>query len=460
GLYSAISLGVEGTAMSPFSQLNSEQRWALAFYTGSLAFGEAQRDSGQAAWSRDQAAGLVDDLASLVDMTPADAAARQGQAGLEVLAYLRAHPEALAEGRPAPLHVAREHLNASLGHYHAGNSKAAYGAALSAYLEGFEMAESGLRAVAPELVEQIEHQMLAYRKAVRQEGVVSEVERRHGELSRLLGEAARVLDDTSLTPAAGFVGAFAILLREGLEAILILAAVGAVLVRTGRRDALPWLHAGWIAALAMGAATWALSSYLIEISGAGRELTEGFTALLAAAVLLYVGFWLHGKTHSDRWQQFIRERIQHALHGRGLWLLALIAFLAVYREVFETVLFYQALWLQAGPQTSGALWGGIGAAAAGLAVLTWIIVRSSLHLPLHWFFGVNAAIMLVLAVAFAGHGIAGLQEAGWLPADPVQFPRLSLLGIYPTVETLSAQLVLVALVAGVLMFERRRRPAE
>lgn len=455
GLYSAVTLGVEDTAMRAFPELSARERWALAFYVGSLAFEDGERRRGETLWRAGHAP--IRDLEVLTRLTPAQAEAHWGAQGVANLAYLRRNPQAITDRAPAPLDVARQRLEASVQAYKQGRPAAAYAHAVAAYLDGFELAESGVRAAAPELVAEVEDQMLAYRKAVRSGAPGAEIERRWNALVDLLGRAERAVANNRLSPSAGFLGAFAILLREGLEAILILAAVGAVLVRSGRRDALPWLHAGWLGALALGVATWGVSAYLIEISGAGRELTEGVTALLAAAVLLYVGFWLHGKTHTQRWQQFVQDRIQRALHGRGLWVLTLIAFLAVYREVFETVLFYQALWLQAGAETGTALWSGIGAAAVALVGLSWVILRSSLRLPLRWFFSVNAAIMLVLAIAFAGHGIAGLQEAGWLPADPVQFPRFDLLGIYPTVETLAAQLALVVLITAAILLERRRR---
>ncbi len=185
--------------------------------------------------------------------------------------------------------------------------------------------------------------MMAYRGLLDNEVDVAAAETQVAALNDLLQTAAERLHTTEISPAALALSALIILLREGLEAILVLAAVIAFLVKTGRRDALPYIHAGWIAALVLGALTWLTASYLLEITGADREITEGVTALLAATVLLYVGFWLHGKLYAQRWQRFIKARVGGALSGRTLWALPLVSFLAVYREVFETVLFYQAL---------------------------------------------------------------------------------------------------------------------
>ena len=137
-----------------------------------------------------------------------------------------------------------------------------------------------------------------------------------------------------------------ILLREGLEAVLVVAALAAFLRRSGQAQAMPYIHAGWLAALALGALTWFVATRLVEASGASREITEGVTGLVAAAMLLYVGYWLHDKSHAQAWQRYLMGRAQ-ALGTGAAWGLALTAFLAVYREVFETVLFYQALWTQA-----------------------------------------------------------------------------------------------------------------
>ena len=135
------------------------------------------------------------------------------------------------------------------------------------------------------------------------------------------------------------------------------------------------MHAGWIAALLLGVATWAVASYAIGISGANRELTEGITALIATAMLLYVGYWLHGKSQAQAWKAFIRESVGGALENKTLWAMTGVSFIAVYREVFEVVLFYEALWVQAGDAGHSAVLAGVGAAALLLAATGWGIFK-------------------------------------------------------------------------------------
>ena len=205
----------------------------------------------------------------------------------------------------------------------------------------------------------------------------------------------------------------------------------------------------------LGAVTWVVSSKLIAISGADREVTEGVTALIAAAMLLYVGFWLHDKTHAAAWQSFIKERVGGSIARGTVWTLASVSFLAVYRELFETILFYQALAAQAGPQGHGALVAGLAVGALLLAVLTWAILRWSARLPLGLFFGASALLMAVLAVVFTGQGVAALQEAGWIDVRAVSFPRVPMLGIFPTFQSLGAQALVTSVIVAALWWANR-----
>jgi high-affinity iron transporter len=283
--------------------------------------------------------------------------------------------------------------------------------------------------------------MMDYRGLLQEGAPLVAVESQAALVNELLDAAHAKLNDVQLSPTTAFVSALVILLREGAEAILVVAAILAFLARGGRNEARRYVHAGWIAALALGGATWAISNYLIAISGANREMTEGITALIAAVMLLYVGYWLHSKSHSSAWQKYIGDKVGGALSKGTVWTLAAISFLAVYREAFETVLFYQALVAQAGDGSHGGLIAGVAVAVLLLVILTWVILRASVKLPLGLFFSVSGIVLLVLAVVFTGQGIAALQEAGTIGAHGVRFVSIPMLGIYPTMQTLSAQAV-------------------
>jgi high-affinity iron transporter len=173
-------------------------------------------------------------------------------------------------------------------------------------------------------------------------------------------------------------------------------------------------------------------------------------------MLLYVGYWLHNHSHAERWKSFIEYRIQGIVGTGAVGGLVFISFVAVYREVAETILFYQTLWLQTDPSNYGYLFGGLLCAALILLAMAWLMFRLSVRLPLRLFFRVNAALLTVLAVVFAGKGIAALQEAGKLRVDPINFPEIHILGIYPNLESLGLQLALIVLTISWLIYERSR----
>ncbi len=456
-LYNTITLGVEGTAMRGYHELDNDQRWGLAFYVSNFFADRPDRDEGAVLWGDPESRSWFPDISIVAQTSPVDAEAKFGSQGRALLAYLRSDPGAIMQAAERPLAVSKRKLKESLEQYRAGNAEGAYNLAVTAYLEGFELAESALATADPQLKDTIEKDMYQYRGMIKAGEPAAAIAAQADSILDSLDTAQAALEDSQLTSGVAFTGALIILLREGLEAILVLAAIAAFLLKTDRRDALPYLHVGWVAALALGFVTWIVATYFIDVSGASRELTEGITALIAAGILLYVGVWLHSKLQVDRWSAFIKRKIERAMNGRTLWALALLAFIAVYREVFETVLFYQALWVQAGPSGHTMVLGGFLLAAAGLVVLAWLIFRFSAKLPLRLFFGVNSALMYLLAVVFAGKGVAALQEAGRLPINAIEFPRIDLLGIYPNLEALGAQFALVTIAIVFVILNRRSR---
>jgi high-affinity iron transporter len=460
GLHSTLTRGVDGTQMRAFLELTDEQRWALAWFVGGLHVAPADAAAGRVAIGTAPARGALPvTLADLTDRTPAELVA--AGADPRQVAALRADPRPLFAQQTDPLAVARTRLDDAGRALAAGDRAAAYGAALSAYLDGFELAEPALSAVAPERMRSIEGEMLALREAIkhpeRAGGDAATLRARLRALDGELATAAGLLGARStLDPSMGFFSSFFILLREGLEAILLVGLIVTTLIKTGRREALRSVHLGWGAALALGVVTWVVSSWSIAISGATREMTEGVAALVAAVVLFYVGFWLHDKLSAERWQAFLKDQLEGALTSGSRWTLVLLAFVVVYREVFETVLFYQALWVQADADAvrSTILLGAL-AASAALALIWWVVFRLGMRLPLKQFFAASAVITIVLAVVFAGKGVAALQEAGRLPFDALPLPTIELLGIYPTVQSLGLQLLFVVSAIGVVLYNRR-----
>ena len=442
--------------MQSFAQLADADKWALAYRAARFAYPEAEAEKGKAIWNADPTIkSKVPDLNALSSLTETQLSAEIGAKAGPVMAFLRAHPDA-AGTQASSLSLARERLQQSLAAYRAGDQGSAKSLALSAYLDGFEPIEAALSARDATLLARVEKEMAGLRSAIDSRESPAAIEQRVASVDALFNEV-----DTALSPDRGsavstFVGAATILLREGLEALLIVVAMLAFLKKGGRAEMTRPVHYGWISALIGGVLTWWAATELITVSGATRELTEGFGSVLAALVLLFVGIWMHGKAQADEWQRYIREKMGDAVAGGSAWFLFLLAFVAVYREIFETILFYVAL---AAEGNVGALVAGALSGAVLLAGIAMAMLKFSQKLPISRFFAYSSALVAVLAVVLAGKGVAALQEAGLIGVTPVDVPRISMLGLFPTREVVLAQLATFAVLMLGFGWNRRRSAA-
>ena len=443
-LYQVVSQGVTGTSMPSFSTLSDEDRWALAFFAGTLSYDSSMRERGEQQWKQDPAARKAfPNLAAVTTTTEAAAAGKIApDAARDITAFLRSQPDAAsAAGNASGLTLSRTRLDESLAAIRKGDKASATRLALSAYLDGFEPLEPSLGARNKALLTEVENGMLAYRAAIAN-GTLPQTEAAAQKLDYLFAEVEKELSGQAAAPITTFLGSLTILLREGLEALLIVVGMIAFLKKANRPDVLRYVHGGWIAALAAGGLTWGVATYFVNISGASREVTEGLSSLFAALVLLSVGLWMHQKSAAGRWQAYLKEKLSSAMSKRSAWALFGLSFIAVYREVFETVLFYSALSTDG---NSNALLSGLGVGIALLAILTWVLLKTSARMPIGKFFSISSMLVAVLAVVLAGKGMAGLQEAGWIGASPIMGPRIDLLGVYPSAETVIAQVVVLAI---------------
>jgi high-affinity iron transporter len=432
-LYNSIGLGVEGTAMPAFAaKLDDRERWDLASHVASLS--AAPVAAGGPSFTLEQLAGL----------TPEQVAAEQGPAALAAFRVQRAHPPLPQRDPQQLIAFARDALERSLAAYREGQRKQAYDLSVAAYLEGFELVESGLNNIDPEQRKATERAMMAYRQAMQDAAPVEEAAQRMAQAQAALAKSAELLASGQMSPWVSFLSALLILVREGVEAILVLAAILAYLHKTGQGEATRSVHVGWGLAILAGIVTWAVAAYLIDVSGTQRELLEGGSALFASVVLLWVGVWMHDRRHAAAWQDYIKNSL---VGSGGRFGFALLAFISIYRELFEIILFYETLWLQAGPAGHGMVLGGSAAALLLLLGLAWVILRGSRKLPLSTFFGVNAVLLCALSVVFAGHGVVALQEAGVLPTHPVPFFEFDWLGIRADALSLGAQALALAAIA-------------
>lgn len=445
-LYQVIEQGITGTSMASFSVLPPQDRWDLALYVGAFAFPESAADEGRRIWQENATLRADINLEKLVGLTPASLANEIGETKADAItAYLRRHPAAVQETATGPLTLARTRLDEALTAYAKGDRKAAADLALSAYLDGFEPVEPILVVRDDALKIRIEGAMGTLRAHITKGLPPDEVRKQAAVLNTLFAQAEAALARHEASAGSSFFGSFTILLREGLEALLIVVAMLAFLRKVERKDALPYVHGGWIAALVAGVLTWGVGTYFIGISGASRELTEGFGSVLAAIVLLWVGIWMHRKSNAQAWQCYVCDQLTHALKRRSAWFLFGLSFIVVYREVFETILFYAAIWNQG---NSGAVLAGGATAVLALLAVAAAMLRYGRVLPIGKFFAYSSVLIALLAVVLTGKGVAALQEAGYLPIHPLAgFPRIEILGMFPTREGIIAPLAMVFFLA-------------
>ena len=327
--------------------------------------------------------------------------------------------------------------------------------AVDAYMT-FEQVETAIRAKNAGLASELEGNFAW----LRTRAVKADQAERNTIRERLLAgleRAERVVADRP-SGASLFVNSFFLLIREGFEAILIVAALMTFLTKAGaperRRDV---ARGAWIA-VGASVLTWALLELLLQITPGQREIIEGGTMLLAAVVLFYVSYWLLSKIEAAKWTAFVRGKMQSALSSGSGAALSAVAFLAVYREGFETILFYKALFTSGGGSSGVPVVAGIAAGAVGLVAIYLLVNQLGLRVAMKPFFAVTGVMLYYMAFVFAGKGIAELQGAQLVPLTVIEgAPRIPVLGIYPTLESLLVQGLLLALAVAAAIWVMRTK---
>ncbi|MGH7509612.1 MAG: FTR1 family protein [Gemmatimonadales bacterium] len=458
--YRRITIGVVGTAMPGFElRLPARDRWAAALYASLLRLPAA---SGTVPLGLDEFAttGRMSDAELLSALEAHDS----GGASLARVAAVRSvQADAAADGAGEVLAQVRAQLDSTYALARTRDPMAG-AMAIDAYMT-FEQVERGLRAKNSDLAAELEAAFAALRSAVSGSAVPGELDAARQQLAVGLEKAERTLGD-DLSPANLFVQSLVILLREGLEAILIVGALITFLARMGAPERKRDIKIGIGAAIGASLLTALALETIFHLSPARQEALEGATMLSATAMLFYVSYWLLSRMEVVKWNHFVKGKVSDALTSGSSLALASAAFLAVYREGFETVLFYKALFLSGGSGGSTLpVFLGMLAGSIALIALYVGISRFGLRLPLRPFFGATSALLYYMAFVFAGKGVAELQAAGLLSTTMVSWaPRVPALGIYPTIESLVAQgvlfiLLLVALAWTFAIGPRRSRLA-
>ncbi|MDR2373778.1 MAG: FTR1 family iron permease [Bifidobacteriaceae bacterium] len=299
----------------------------------------------------------------------------------------------------------------------------------------------------------VEYQFAQIKKTMLAGGSEEDVRAQIDELQRMVEEDAARLDGSRSNPFKTFLDALVIILREGLEAILVVGAIIAYLIKSDNANKLKVVWAGvWLALAASVALAFAVNA-ITELAGANQEIIEGVTVLIAVAMLIWVSNWIFAKSDAAAWSRYVADKTQKSLSSGSTLSLALVAFLAVFREGAEVILFFQALRAQ----SEDTIWLGLAVGLVLLVAVYFAIRYLAIKIPLRPFFLATSVLLALLAFTFAGSGIKELQEGNAMTVTAIPgIPSVDLLGFYPTVETISAQVVVVALILTLFMVASRR----
>lgn len=338
------------------------------------------------------------------------------------------------------------------------------------YYEKLGFEKNVMNAISGDRVSQVEYQFKMTRKTMRDGGSDKEIKQLVDDLKSWLVKDAAILDGGASGNVNGFTKlvtssagqAFLILIREGLEALLVVAAVIAYLVKSGNKRFTKWIYLGVVAGLAGSGLVAVLFTFLFGGSGPIQEISEGVCALIATLMLLWTSNWMLNKSSVEAWNNYIRNKTEAAVagaqskveSGQGLGLgmiasLAMLSFLAVFREGAETVIFYESIYSMS--QDAHGMWVGGLAAAAVLIVIFLILRFTSVKIPINPFFLITSIVMAALVVIFAGGGIHALIEGDLIEGTYLStVPTNDWIGLYPYVETITAQVI--AAIAVVVLF--------
>jgi len=338
-------------------------------------------------------------------------------------------------------------LDKSIKIFKTGDLEQSAELAFDAYLN-YEGIETGLVTKNKGLGLRLESSFGRLRAEIKRGANLNHVEKINQNIQNDLKQAQTILQQK-----VGFTGlfiqSFSIIVREGFEAILIVAALIAFLIKSKNKDKVKTIYQGVIIGIGASFLTAYILHEVLDISMARQELLEGWIMLVSVAVLFWVSYWLITKIETQKWQSYITTKMTQAITTGNIFALGMVAFFAVYREGFETVLFYKALYLYAGNVNSGIIPGFV-AGCIFLVFIFYLINKVGIQIPIKWFFGITSLLLYFMAFTFMGKGLHELQMGEALSLTPAYFsPEIFWLGMYPTWETFIGQsLLLIIFLAG------------
>jgi high-affinity iron transporter len=343
-------------------------------------------------------------------------------------------------------------LDQSLEQYKDERIQEALTTARSAYLDSYEQVEIPLRPIDPDFTLDMEIKFAELRNLIQSNAGYEQVLKKTSEIKSGLDESERLVSGTGIiAPTIAFSTSFSLIFREGLESALIIGAILTYLEASRNDRFKKHVYYGIIIAAGATAVTWFIAQYIIELSGASRELIEAIAGISAVAVLFWVSFWVLNKIETKKWIEFVKAKVWKATTTGSLMVFVMLSFFTVYREGFETVLFYQAIFSFARYME----WYVIAGLISGLVVIigvALVVRRIGKKLPLRALFGFTMGIGAYMSIAFIGNAVREFQELGYISTTPLIgiVPRFdinlaTMTGIHPTLESVVAQIILLSI---------------
>tara|TARA_B100001559_G_scaffold304627_1_gene294228 strand:+ start:185 stop:2053 length:1869 start_codon:yes stop_codon:yes gene_type:complete len=338
----------------------------------------------------------------------------------------------------------------SYDQFEKGKIENASESAFDAYMT-YEKIESNLISQDKPLGVKLESAFSDYRGEIKRGAPLQDIKKLHNTILLDLSKAEELLKD-KVGFSGLFLQSFSIIVREGFEAILIIAALIAFLRKSKNESSIKTIHIGVIVGILGSFLTAYVVHELLHLNMASQELLEGWIMLVSVVILFWVSYWLVSNIDNKKWQKYINTKMHEALSKGNTFTLSAVAFISVYREGFETVLFYKALFLYAG-KTTGGIVPGFVAGCIVLAGVFYLVNHLGMRIPIKWFFGFTSVLLYYMAFTFMGKGIHELQMGEQFSLTAVEFlPSISWLGMYPTWETFIGQAILFLLFIFALVY--------
>lgn len=456
-IYNTVKLGISGTSMAPFNRLSDKEIWDLAFYVSSLRYKDKYKlkeDELEKIYNKALSNTSLEEISTLSDRLLLTRKGDSNKSDTLNLAALRLHN--IKSDKIFSINTTLIYLDDVLNLYRKKEYTKAEDKALFAYLEGIEPFEQQLQIINSELKNDIETVMYKLRADINNRETFKVIQNDVVLARTLISDADSAMKNKKYSFGFAFLLAASIILREGVEAFLIIITILGVLKSINESRAVKWVHGGWLLALIIGIASMVFINLIISFNAQSRELMEGFGSLFAVLLLLYVGFWLHSKTEAKKWKEFVEHKIIKLVSNNNLIGLAIISFVVVFREAFESAIFLSAIELQVEQSARSGIYLGAISSLIFVLLLAWVVLKFAVKLPIMKLFKYSAFIIVILSIVLAGKGIQAFQESGYISITQIPIKlNFPLVGFYSTVETTIAQLFVLLFTIVLWKFNKK-----